>query len=52
MVNLILDTNTWIYLANGFNPQTNRNEEKLHFELIDWVIEKYKIKNVEYFQII
>ncbi|BDS13089.1 PIN domain-containing protein [Aureispira anguillae] len=45
MVNLILDTNTWIYLANGFNPQTNRNEEKLHFELIDWVIEK--IQNQE-----
>lgn len=38
MVNLILDTNTWIYLANGFNPITNKNEEESHFLMAEWML--------------
>jgi len=31
---LILDTNIWIYLANGFNPETNNYEDGLHFKIL------------------
>ena len=39
MVNLILDTNTWIYLSNGFNTETHRNDEELHFQMAKWILE-------------
>ena len=42
MVNLILDTDTWIYLSNGFNPETKKNEEELHFYLSDWILKNIK----------
>lgn len=32
---LILDTNIWIYLANGFNPETNNYEDGLHFKVLE-----------------
>lgn len=34
MIYLILDTNAWIYLANGFNPLTSKNEENTHLKLL------------------
>lgn len=37
MVNLVLDTNAWIYLANGFNPENQKNEEENHFLLAEWL---------------
>lgn len=40
MLNLILDTNAWIYLANGFNPETNKNEEEAHFQTAEWILKK------------
>lgn len=40
MLNLILDTNAWIYLANGFNPETNKNEEETHFQTAEWMLQK------------
>lgn len=47
MINLVLDTNTWIYLANGFNPKSNQHDEELHFLLIEKL--KEKIENEEFF---
>jgi PIN domain len=40
MVNLILDTNSWIYLSNGFNPDTLRNDEESHFQIAKWILER------------
>lgn len=34
MIYLILDTNIWIYLANGFDPLTSKHSDDLHFELL------------------
>jgi len=37
MIYLILDTNIWLYLANGIDPisnQTDRQHENLHFKLL------------------
>jgi hypothetical protein len=33
MIFLILDTNIWVYLANGYNPDKEKHEE-YHFELL------------------
>ncbi len=44
---LILDTNIWIYLANGFNPETNNYEDGLHFKVLEslkHLVSKDKIK--------
>nr|WP_298996230.1 PIN domain-containing protein [uncultured Allomuricauda sp.] len=36
MIFLILDTNIWLYLANGYDPETSKNQDaNLHFELLD-----------------
>jgi len=40
MIHLILDTNTWIYLCNGFDPKTSLIDEELHFKLSDWLFGK------------
>lgn len=37
MINLILDTNAWIYLANGFNPNTEKYEQNSHFQMLEWI---------------
>lgn len=34
MIYLILDTNIWVYLANGFDPVTERQQDNLHFSLL------------------
>lgn len=34
MIYLILDTNNWIYLANGLDPTNNKHHHSLHFELL------------------
>lgn len=34
MIYLILDTNIWIYLSNGFDPLTEKHSD-LHFELLE-----------------
>lgn len=34
MIYLILDTNNWIYLANGLDPIKNKHHDNLHFELL------------------
>lgn len=34
MIYLILDTNNWIYLANGLDPIKNKYHDNLHFELL------------------
>lgn len=34
MVNIILDTNTWIYLANGYDQNTQNYQGGLHFKLL------------------
>lgn len=34
MLFLILDTNIWLYLANGLDPITNKHHDNLHFELL------------------
>jgi hypothetical protein len=31
---LILDTNNWIYLANGLDPISNKHHDDLHYELL------------------
>lgn len=40
LLNLVLDTNTWIYLSNGFNTINNKIDENLHFELLEKMLEK------------
>lgn len=42
MIYLILDTNIWIYLANGFNSMTNQLDpnSQLHFELYEKLKQK------------
>ena len=49
MVNLILDTNAWIYLANGFNPETNKIEEDFHFQLAEWILKKIEANKCRIF---
>jgi len=34
VIYLILDTNNWIYLANGLDPIKNKHHDNLHFELL------------------
>lgn len=34
MIYLILDTNIWIYLANGLDTNTNKYDDNLHFQLL------------------
>ena len=34
MIYLILDTNNWIYLANGLDPISNKHHDDLHYELL------------------
>lgn len=34
MIYLILDTNNWIYLANGLDPLNNKYQDTLHYDLL------------------
>lgn len=34
MIYLILDTNIWVYLANGLDPMTQKHQDKQHFDLL------------------
>jgi hypothetical protein len=34
LIYLILDTNHWIYLANGLDPLTNKHYDHLHYDLL------------------
>jgi len=34
LIYLILDTNNWIYLANGLDPISNKHHDDLHYELL------------------
>jgi len=34
MIYLILDTNNWIYLANGLDPISNKHHDNFHYELL------------------
>lgn len=34
MIYLILDTNIWVYLANGHDPMTDKAHDDLHFNLL------------------
>lgn len=38
-MNLIFDTQTWIYLANGYNPSTGKIDDGLHFKLLNNIIQ-------------
>jgi len=49
MINLILDTNAWIYLANGYNSETKKYEEESHFETANWLLNKIKNKECRVF---
>jgi len=40
MLNLVLDTNTWLYLSYGFDVSENKIDENLHFDLIEKILEK------------
>lgn len=46
MIYLILDTNIWLYLANGFNPITEKPHENLHFQLLTKLKELNESNNV------
>lgn len=35
MIYLILDTNIWLYLANGLDPITAKHHDDLHFKLLE-----------------
>lgn len=49
MLNLILDTNAWIYLANGFNSKNNKYEEETHFQIVKWMLQKIKYSTCRVF---
>lgn len=46
MIYLILDTNNWIYLANGLDPINNKHHDSLHFELLKSLRELKEKKQV------
>jgi hypothetical protein len=48
MLHLILDTNIWLYLANGFYSEST-NPNNLHFDLLDQLI---KLKEDQHFEIL
>lgn len=35
MINLIIDTNTWVYMANGFNQETSKYENGHHHKIVE-----------------
>lgn len=47
MTYLILDTNIWIYLANGYCDSKNISDEDVHFELIKILLEKLDLGEIE-----
>jgi hypothetical protein len=49
MVNLILDTQIWIYLAKGFNQDTKIKDEEAHFLMVKWILEKIEAKKCRIF---
>lgn len=44
MIYLILDTNIWLYLANGLNPLADNRDDDLHFQLLE-ELKKLKSNN-------
>ncbi len=40
MIYLILDSNTWIYLANNKDPLSDNSQEDLHFKLFEKLLQK------------
>ncbi|WP_316749609.1 PIN domain-containing protein [Pedobacter gandavensis] len=34
MINIVLDTNSWLYLCNGYDQETNKHQSGLHFKLL------------------
>jgi hypothetical protein len=38
LIYLILDTNNWIYLANGLDPINNKHHDSLHFDLLQSLV--------------
>lgn len=46
MIYLILDTNIWLYLANGTDPITDKPHDELHFELLSELKEKQQKKEI------
>jgi hypothetical protein len=34
MINIVLDTNSWLYLCNGYDQETNKHQSGLHFNLL------------------
>ncbi len=47
MIYLILDTNTWIYLANSKDPLTENFHDGLHFKLFEKLAKKVKDGSVQ-----
>lgn len=47
MVNLIIDTNTWIYMANGYNQDTGSFESGHHFKLVEKIADLVTQEKVE-----
>ncbi|HMK17148.1 MAG TPA: PIN domain-containing protein [Chitinophagaceae bacterium] len=47
MIYLVLDTNNWIYLANGLDPISNKHHDNLHFELLQSLIDLTNDKKVQ-----
>ncbi|WP_298156180.1 PIN domain-containing protein [Flavobacterium sp.] len=46
-INLILDTQTWIYLANGFNQSSSKYEDGQHFKLYQKIEDFRKKKQIK-----
>ena len=47
MIYLILDTNNWIYLANGLDPINNKHHDSLHFELLQSLLDLTNDKKIQ-----
>ncbi|SJZ67869.1 hypothetical protein SAMN04488128_1011163 [Chitinophaga eiseniae] len=46
MVNLILDTNQWVYLANALDPHTNHLQPGHHFKLLQKILEMVEAQEI------
>lgn len=47
MLFLILDTNNWIYLANGLDPISTKHHDNLHFELLKALVDLTNDKKIQ-----
>ncbi|SFE64116.1 hypothetical protein SAMN05518672_108208 [Chitinophaga sp. CF118] len=46
MVNLILDTNQWVYLNNALDPHSGNQQPGQHFKLLEKILEMVEAREI------